>query len=370
MSKALIEKQNELKDEMTNILNLAMNETRALTDEENEQFNALEKEANGISDLLQKEAKMEIKELVPVEDKAENTEVKDFADCLKGIKNIERGDGTVVIPKTISQQIIAKVYELSPIYQRATKYNTKGTLVIPYVDMTNSTLAMAWVSEGSDVSATQDKLLSVELSGHLAGLLTKISKSLLNNTDIDLVNFVVNEIATRVATFIDYQCLRGSVNSQSQTIVGGLTEVSTALTLASNSAITADELIELQDKVIGTYQANACWIMSRATKTAIRKLKDDENRYIFQHDMTGKFEGFLLGAPVFTSENMEGFGSGKTVIYYGDMSGLAIEMVEQFNVEILRERYAPQHMLGVTAFVEFDAKVANQQKLAKAVCPQ
>ena len=67
------------------------------------------------------------------------------------------------------------------------------------------------------------------------------------------------------------------------------------------------------------------------------------------------------------SENMEGMEAGKTAIVYGDMSGLAVKLSEAMEIQILREKFATQHAVGVVAWMEFDAKVENAQKLAKLV---
>ena len=37
------------------------------------------------------------------------------------------------------------------------------------------------------------------------------------------------------------------------------------------------------------------------------------------------------------------------------------------SIEVLREKYATQHAVGVVAWMEVDAKVENAQKLAKLV---
>ena len=65
---------------------------------------------------------------------------------------------------------------------------------------------------------------------------------------------------------------------------------------------------------------------------------------------------------------MDNIGSGKTVIYYGAMSGLATKFVEELEIEALREKYADQHAVGVVAWMEFDAKVEDAQKISKLVC--
>ena len=85
-------------------------------------------------------------------------------------------------------------------------------------------------------------------------------------------------------------------------------------------------------------------------------------------NLTNDFGYTLLGKPVYESDNMDNIGSGKTAIYYGDMSGLATKFVEELEIEVLREKYADQHAVGVVAWMEFDAKVEDAQKISKLVC--
>jgi HK97 family phage major capsid protein len=59
--------------------------------------------------------------------------------------------------------------------------------------------------------------------------------------------------------------------------------------------------------------------------------------------------------------------AGETAIFYGDMSGLAIKLAEEINIEVLREKFATQHAIGVVGWIEIDSKVENAQKIAKLV---
>ena len=51
-------------------------------------------------------------------------------------------------------------------------------------------------------------------------------------------------------------------------------------------------------------------------------------------------------------------------ILYGDYSGLSVNFRENISIEVLREKYATQHAIGVVSWFEFDAKVTENQKLA------
>lgn len=75
----------------------------------------------------------------------------------------------------------------------------------------------------------------------------------------------------------------------------------------------------------------------------------------------------MLGKPIYCSDNMPELAASATTIYYGDMSGLAVKIVEALEIAVLREKYATQHATGVVGWMEMDAKVENEQKIAKMV---
>ena len=176
-----------------------------------------------------------------------------------------------------------------------------------------------------------------------------------------IVAFVIDEMAYSIHRFIENVLLNGSGD------VEGLSTLTNSMTAASQSAITADEVITLQGKVKDVFQANAIWIMSANTRDALRLLKDDVGRYLLQDDITSPFGKVLLGKPVYVSDNMSDIGAGKTVIYYGDMKGLATKFSEDMNIQVLREKYATQHAVGVVGWLEFDSKVEDAQKITKLV---
>ena len=52
------------------------------------------------------------------------------------------------------------------------------------------------------------------------------------------------------------------------------------------------------------------------------------------------------------------------VIVYGDLKALSVNFRENIEIQILKEKYATQHAIGVVAWFEFDSKVTDNQKVA------
>jgi len=372
--KALIEKRNDKVKEMQTLVDKAKAEERAMTEEEMDKFNTLEKEVKNLDATIEAETRakgLEIIEDMKKDDKVEEralAEERAFECYIRGIVeeradvNLTVGDNGAVIPSSIANKIISKVYDISPIYQLATRYNVGGTLSIPYYDESSQAINMAYATEFTDLESTSGKFASIELKGFLAGVLTKISKSLINNSQFDIVNFVIDKMAEAIARWIEKELLVGTSGK-----IEGLSTVTQKVETASATAITADELIDLQEAIPDVYQAGAIWIMNKATRTAIRKLKDNDGNYILNKDATARWGYTLFGKDVYTSDNMPGMEAGKTAIYYGDMSGLAVKLSEEMNIEVLREKFLTQHAVGVVGWLEMDSKVENAQKIAKLV---
>lgn len=270
------------------------------------------------------------------------------------------GAGGALIPTTIANQIIKKVYDVCPVLARSQKFNVKGNLDIPFypADTTNK-INVAYQSEFSPLASSSGSFDTVTLTGFLAGCLTKISRSLINNTQFDIVNFIVNEMSNSISRWIEGELLNGTQNK-----VDGLSTLANGVTTASASAITADEVVKLHDSVKDQFQKNTVWIMSPATRTALRLLKSNTGYYLLNDDISTPFGTSLLGKPVYVSDNMPDIATGKKVIYYGDMRGLATKFNENINIEVLREKYADEHAVGVVGWLEFDAKVINEQQIA------
>ena len=275
---------------------------------------------------------------------------------------LTKSDNGAVIPTTIAQKIIKHVYDVSPVLEKSTKYNVKGPLQIPYYDDQTSTLKVAYQDEFKPLTSSNGTFKSITINGFLAGALSKVSNSLINNSQFDIVNFVVTEMGDSIARFIEHELLQGTPDK-----VTGLSTAKNVTTTASATAITSDEVIKLKDSIKDTFQNNAIFIMSNSTRTALRLLKDSTGRYLLNDDVTSPFGTTLLGKPVFVSDNMDDIASGKTVIYYGNMSCLATKFNEEVNVQVLREKYADEHATGVVGWFEFDSKVENEQGLAKLV---
>ncbi len=358
---------------MQSLVDAAVVENRAMTQEEKDAFDACEKEIRALDDTIAREeraGKILTGGKAPAKgEEKEKAEERAFANYIFGIveerageQNLSMGNNGAIVPVSIANRIIKAVKDRCPFLAGAEVYNANGILKIPVWGKANGNhdIAVGYQTEFNAITADAGKFSSVDLGGYLAGALALVGESLENNGSFDVVEFVVQHMAEEISVWIEGQLLKGTGNNQAQ----GALNTTNVKTAAAADAVTADELIELQASVKQAYQASACWTMHPDTFTALKKLKDDNKRYLLQDDVTGEFPFRLLGKPVFLSDNMPKMEAGAASILYGDYKGLAVNFRENINIKVLRERYADLHAIGVIGWFEFDAKVVNHQKLA------
>ena len=365
--KYLIEKRNQLVEEINNIFVQAENEKRALSEEEQSTFDTKTAELKALDKTI--EAKTEARSLSMMEDETPKTpeekeekrsieelEARSFETLIRenrADQNMAKADNGAVIPTTIANRIIERVKQIAPIYALATKFNVKGKLTFP---VGKDAITTAYGTEFTKLESTKVGFDSLELDGHLVGALSKISNSLINNAQFDIVSYVVNKVAESIAIFLENE------------LINGTTKINGVLDTTNNTNVgkfetkavlpTTDELIAMQVEIPQQNQAGCMWLVSNKTLVALRQLKDGNDRYLLQDDITNGFGYTLLGKPVMVSDNMT-----DANVVYGDFSAMYVNVHEDVAIQVLNEKYADEHATGVLAWLEVDARVIEPQKL-------
>lgn len=380
---------------MQKILDTAKLEKRALSEEEISKFNELKKLIDEIDATIK--AENEARKMDMEENKKETSEEQSqketestekeeraFVDFIvtgeekrANSPGMSYGSNGAIVPTTIAKKIIEKVKELSPIYEKVEKFHTSGTLEIPVYDVdsdaTSPTGDVNVAYQGDEFTslvAGQGKFKSVELKGYSHGALSVISRKLLNNTDIDMTNFLTNKIAQAFAEFWEKELLvgTGSANNHMTGAISTTNLVATGnTTYTATNAAKIDKLIDLQLAVPQQYQKNAMWIMNKAVFTELRKLKDGNGNYYMAYGkgLTGGFDWEFLGKPVYISDNMPAATTANNIpILYDDFSGMAMKISQDLEIQLMREKYIDKNAVGIVGWAECDSKVQNNQMIA------
>lgn len=370
--KFLIEKRNSIVEEINNLFKGAETEKRALTEDEQSTFEAKTAELKALDKTI--EAKREARSLTMMDDETPKTpdekeekrsteelEARAFENFIREQRTGEmtKGDNGAVIPQTIANKIIDTVKQVAPIYALTTKFNVKGKLQFP---VAKGSITTGYQEEFKAITSSNVGFTNVELDGYLIGALSKVSVSLINNAQFDIVSYVVNKIAQSIAEFLEKELIVGATN------IKGITDksyegkgVQKVITF-KEGVISTDDLIETQGEVKMNVQDGCQWLMNQSTLNEVRKLKDNNGQYVLNPDLRTGFGFELLGKHVMISDEMPA-----DTIIYGDWSAMYVNIHEDVNIRPLNEKYADEHAVGFVAWAELDAKLCELNKFTKLV---
>ena len=364
--KKLVELRNDYLTEIETILATAEQEGRVLTEEEIAKLKELKAETEKVDADMK--AVEEARALTIVEEKEEkleeesekrdmNMEIREqemnaFAEVLRTgeMRALTTSANGAVIPTTVADEIVMKMRAKSSILDKATIYNEIGQLKI----VKGEEFVADYVDENTDLSETDKPLTAIVLDNFTIGALVVVSKSLINMTNLDIVDYVTTQIANALVNKVEKELLVGTPSK-----IDGCSKTTNTANLQEE--FTLADLIKVQAKAIA--KAEDCiWVASREVFEALASKVDAIGRpYMVQgFDTTGAVVNKLLGAKVEVSDALEG-----KALYYGDFSGLAVKISQKAEVQVLKEKYATKNALGVVGFIGIDAKVQSDEKIVK-----
>lgn len=371
--KNLTEQREDKAKALEELLTSAKTENRAFSVEEKTKFETLEGEIKAIDETIKAEERATAlftpKKDPKKTDKGNSEEDKDSleerafvnfvldnqVELRTGEIQLTQGSNGSIVPTKISNKIITAVRDMVPFLQFADVQYTNGTLSVPvYGEDSTNYINAAYVDENTALTDNVGKFTTVNLTGFVIGALALVSKKLKDNTDIDVVSFIVNQVARAVAEKLEKEFVNGTTDK-----ITGVISTDKGITAASSTAVTYDELIKLKHSLKQSFRAKAKLIMAPATYTAICMLKDDNGLPYFKEN-----DYKVLGLDVIESDSMPAMEAGKKAIIIADLSGYTIKCTKSVEVQVLKELYANKNMLGVIAYGEFDAKITDTKKLA------
>lgn len=363
--KALFEKRNDLITEMSTIVATAKTEIRAFSEDETIRFDAIKAEISNIDKTIKAADEARAFEKKPPQVEHKKYSAKDvLADFIRGQSTEEtRAQMTTategnIIPTELSSDILKKAEELSGIFNLVKKINSTGS----YKQIVEANkMTAGWTDELAEVTASDPDFTVVEIGHHKLGALAKIPLELINQANFDIASIVIDQITRDFTTKLETAIIKGTGALQPT----GLTSGGTVFTLASATAITADEVVKIYFSLKSPYIQSAVWLMSRGTLCAISLLKDSTGKYLFNPNPINGYEGTILGKQVMISEAMDEIGAGKTPILFGDFASAYIANVNpQQTIQILNEVYATQGAKGVLGFLFVDGKPVQDEAYA------
>jgi HK97 family phage major capsid protein len=264
--------------------------------------------------------------------------------------------GGYTVPAGFLNQLEASLLAFGGMREVATVLRTAEGNSLPIPTVSDHANVGAILSENSQVAEQDVTFGQITLGAYkYSSKLIRVSAELLQDSAIDLESFIGGALGERIARILNTHFTTGDNSSKPQ----GITASGAGVTAASATAITYGELVELQHSVDPAYRGDAKFMMHDSTFKAIRKLVDDQNRPIFQPDISAASPGTLLGSPIVINQDCATLAASAKAIFFGDFSKYIIRDVQDFTLLRLEERYADYHQVGFVGFSRHDGRILD-----------
>jgi HK97 family phage major capsid protein len=186
----------------------------------------------------------------------------------------------------------------------------------------------------------------------------RISQELMTDSAFNLAIEIGAALGERVGRITETHFTTGDDSGKPQ---GATVGSGASVTAAGTGAITADELITLQDNLDPAYEEGPAvgWMMKKATRSAIRKLKDGNSQYLWIAGLANGEPDTLLGKPLTVNQSMPAMTTGLVSVLYGDWSRYVIRDISGATFHRLEERYREYDQTGFVLFSRHDGRVLD-----------
>lgn len=250
-------------------------------------------------------------------------------------------NGGYLVPDEWDARLIQKLDDENILRGLATKITTSGERKI---NIAATTPAASWIAEGAALSfgdATFDQKI---LDAHKLHVAIKVTEELLYDNAFNLEGHIIDQFGKALANAEEDAFLNGNGTGKPTGIFDATKGGQRVDPL--QSAMKADDIISFVYSLRRPYRKNARFIMNDKTLAAVRKLKDGTGVYLWQPSYTMGEPDRLCGYEVLTSAYAPEMEAGNAFMAFGDFSYYNIGDRGTRSIQILRELFAGNGMIG------------------------
>lgn len=264
-------------------------------------------------------------------------------------------EGGYLVPDEFEHTLVQALHEEHIVRGQANVFQTNsGSHKIPVVTTKGTA---SWIDEEGAIPEGDDVFGQQTIGAHKVGTIIKVSEELLNDSAFDLEAYFASEFARRIGDKEEDAFFNGDGVGKPLGILADNGGAEVAITTASATAISADEIINLFYSLKAPYRRKAIWVFNDATMAAVRKLKGSDGQYLWQKALNEGEHATLLGRPIYTSPFMPDLAAGNKVALFGDFHFYWIGDRQGITFRRLNERYADTGQVGFLATKRLDGKL-------------
>ena len=238
------------------------------------------------------------------------------------------------VPTSFYQEIVKVARLVNPLLDYATVINTASgeNLQIPS-QATFSTATI--VGQGVSIGTSEPTFNSfTTLSAYKFSALAQLSRELVLDAGVDIVGFLADQFGNAFGNAIGNKLVNGTGTVEP---TGFLPVAGTGVTGSTGvaGAFTADNIVDLVYSLDGALRSKPSFALlaNSVSIAAMRKLKDNYGRYLFDIGLGQDKRDLVLGVPVIETPAMPNPAVGANSVAVGDLKSLYIRNASGLQVD-------------------------------------
>ena len=271
---------------------------------------------------------------------------------VKGLSTVVTSDGGYLVDPQTSDTVKSVLNATASIRAIASVVHVEATSYDVLVD--HSDVGTGWATETSTVTeGATPQIDRITIPLHELSALPKASQRLLDDSAFDIEGWLAGRIADKfaraeAASFVNGDGIDKPKGFLAHTAVdegiwawGNLGYVPTGV----DGDVTAESIIDVVYALGAEYRANAAFVMNSKTAGLVRKLKDNDGRFLWSDGLAAGQPATLMGYPVLVAEDMPDASTDGYAIAFGDFAA-GYTVAERPDLRVLRDPFsAKPHVL-------------------------
>lgn len=269
--------------------------------------------------------------------------------------------GGFTVPQGFSGQLEDSLLAFGGMVVAATVFETDSGQDLPWPTSDDTTNAGALLAENT-ADAEQDVVFGqiIFKAYKYTSKIIRVSQELLQDSAFNISEFLARKFAERIGRITNTHFTTGTGTAQPQGVVTASSVGKTGATGQTTSVI-YDDLVDMEHSIDPAYrvQPGVGWMMHDSSLKVIKKLKDTQNRPLWQPGLVARQADTILGYPFFINQDVAVMAASAKSILFGALKKYMIRRVREITVIRLVERYAEFYQVGYLAFARMDGRMLD-----------
>ena len=270
----------------------------------------------------------------------------------KSLTTVAAEGGYLVDPRTADtvKGTLSSTASIRAIANVVTIDATSYDVLIDHAEM-----GAGWATETGTLAETDGPQIDrIKIPLHELSALPKASQRLLDDAAFDVEGWLAGRIADKFArseagAFINGDGIDKPTGFLTYTKVANDTwawgDIGYVATGSAGAIADGDPIVDLVYAVGAEYRANGTFVMNSKTAGTIRKLKDNDGRFLWSDGLAAGEPARLLGYPVLIAEDMPDIAADAYAVAFGDFAA-GYTIAERPDLRVLRDPFsAKPHVL-------------------------